>query len=162
MILVLGANLVVCGLPWRRSVHGTGFATVTAASTEMRFPPLPPASHSPTQTRAGDGLLYLPGSSLATPQYSRRIKRQAIYNASVKAGCIAGSHPHLPGLCPHQTPPVPLSWTQTSAPGFVGCFFFFFGRLPTTFRAAQRHSLSSLSRPRAASTSPPPEDDEVV
>lgn len=34
-----------------------------------------------------DGLLYLPGLSSATPQYSRRIKWQAIYNTSVRADC---------------------------------------------------------------------------
>lgn len=116
----------------------------------------PPTSHPPTQTRAGDGLLYLPGLSLATPQYSRRIKWQAIYNASVKAGCIAGSHPHLPALRPHQTPSSPSFLDpEISSRFFVFCCFFF-GRLPTAFRAAQKHSLSWLPRPRAVSTSPPP------
>lgn len=85
----------------------------------------PPTSHPPTQTRAGDGLLYLPGLSLATPQYSRRIKWQAIYNASVKAGCIAGSHPHLPGLRPHQTPSSPSFLDpEISSRFFVFCCFF--------------------------------------
>lgn len=53
----------------------------------MRFQP-PPTNAC---NSAGDGLLYLPGLSLATPQYSCRIKWQAIYNASVKADCPPSS-----------------------------------------------------------------------
>lgn len=60
----------------------------------MRFHP------PPTNAYAGDGLLYLPGLSLATPQYSCRIKWQAIYNTSVKADCTAEtfSFPSFLGL----------------------------------------------------------------
>lgn len=63
----------------------------------MRFQP-PPTNAG---NSVGDGLLYLPGLSLATPQYSCRIKWQAIYNTSVKADCTA-------------EPPIPASSFKTS------------------------------------------------
>lgn len=51
-------------------INGIGVARILATSFKMRF--LPPPTNGGNS--AGDGLLYLPGLSLATPQYSRRIK----------------------------------------------------------------------------------------
>lgn len=84
---------VVC--PWWRPWRGTFYkrhwvARILATSFKMRFQP-PPTTNAGKS--AGDGLLYLPGLSLATPQYSCRIKWQAIYNTSVKADCTAETFP---------------------------------------------------------------------
>lgn len=64
--------------PWTGSLlYAAQAAGILATKTEMRSPPV----------NVGDGLLYLPGLSLATPQYSCRIEWQAIYNTSVWADC---------------------------------------------------------------------------
>ena len=76
--------------PWRGTFHERHWvARILATSFEMRFQP-PPTNAS---NSAGDGLLYLPGLSLATPQYSCGIKWQAIYNTSVKVDCTSQPAP---------------------------------------------------------------------
>ena len=76
-----GKRWVVC--PWWRPWAGPFYTSLGWLEYWLAAPrwDLP-------QRRACDGLLYLPGLSSATPQYSCRIKWQAIYNTSVRADCI--------------------------------------------------------------------------
>lgn len=82
-----------------------------------------------TPTHRGDGLLYLPGLSLATPQYSCRIKWQAIYNTSVRPDRLPPHplHPllHLSCLRPGDWPWV-FGWLSKSSSGWSTLVFLFF------------------------------------
>lgn len=107
---VAGWRLCPWWRPWRGTFHERHWvARILATSFEMRFQP-PPTNAS---NSAGDGLLYLPGLSLATPQYSCRIKWQAIYNTSVKVDCTSQPPPLFlrpECLAVSQCPPFLLWW----------------------------------------------------
>lgn len=93
----------VCGYLDEWSVRDSGLGEVVFISSTgwleywlqaLRWDFSPHLSNSGNV--AGDGLLYLPGLSLATPQYFSRIKWQAIYNTSVKADWIPETPPTSP------------------------------------------------------------------